>query len=298
MPTTQGSGVATPISERDWRSDIRPLVSVLCPTFNQENFIGPCLDSVLGQIASFPVEIIVHDDASTDGTAAVVRSYQEKYPQIIKPIFQTENQLTRRRKARPIMLEHAKGAFVASCDGDDRWLDPHKLTKQVDFLLRNPSFVLSFHDAVHMSADGRKMEKHGVLPASARRDYSQAELSVLKWGWMLLGTVVHRNIGLDFPPEYGIAKNGDVFLPMLLASGGGAKFQPEVAPLAYRQHSASMTSMKPPREKKQRVLQTYLLIASYFVRIGEIERAEEILTVKLGRPPSRQWLEFWASSRS
>ena len=295
MVDAKSSNQGRPLSEQKAREDIRPLLSVLCQTFNQEQFIGPCLDSILRQYASFPVEIIVHDDASTDGTAAIVRTYAQRFPEIIQPILQTENHLSRMSKVDPIMLQHARGAFIASCDGDDVWLDPHKLTKQVTFLLNNPSYVLSFHDAVHMSADGDAIDSRPVLPNSARRDYTQSELQVLKWGWMLMGTVVHRNVELSFPPEFSLALNGDVFIPMLLARFGGAKFQEEVGPLGYRQHPGSMMSSKTPREKKRRVFQSYLVIASYFVRIGEVELAEQILSTKLGHPPSRRWSEFWES---
>ena len=296
MKTPSEAKTAKAASEQHHRTDVRPLVSVLCATFNHERYIGPCLDSILAQIASFPIEIIVHDDASTDGTAAIVRAYAEKHPNIIRPILQTENQLSRMRPSRPIMLEHARGAFIAGCDGDDFWLDRQKLTKQVNFLLQNPSFVLSFHDAVHVSADGKLTEAGPVLPKSACRDYTRPELRVLKWGWMLMGTVVHRNVSPLYPHEYNHVQNGDVFTPILLGAFGGAKFQSDVGPLAYRQHPASVMSSKTPKEKKRRVFQSYLICASYLARVGEMEFAEQILSNKLGHPASRSWVEFWENS--
>ena len=199
---------------------------------------------------------------------------------VVKAVLQTENQHSRQRKARPIMLSHARGEFVADCDGDDMWIDPHKLTKQVGFLRDHPSFVLTFHNAVFMTEDGRMLD-YFALPKTAQRDYSSAELRVLQWGFMLMGTVVHRNVGLDFPPEYSLAPNGDNFVPMLLAPFGGAKFQPEVGPLARRLRKGSMWASKSQAEKNRMLLQTYLQIAGYFVRIGEVEAATTILIGKL-----------------
>ena len=283
IPTGQGvpeQRPAMPVHQHNWPVGTRPTVSVVCAAFNQRAFIEQCLDSLLAQVTDFPVEIIVHDDASTDGTAAVVESYARRYPKVVKAVLQTENQHSRQRKARPIMLSHARGEFVADCDGDDMWVDPHKLTKQVGFLRDHPSFVLSFHNAVLMTEDGRMLD-YFALPKTAQRDYSSAELRVLQWGFMLMGTVVHRNVGLDFPPEYSLAPNGDNFVPMLLAPFGGAKFQPEVEPLARRLRKGSMWASKSQAEKDRMLLQTYLQIASYFVRIGEVEAATTILMGRL-----------------
>ncbi len=276
-PTT---GPARRVCEQDWPDDSPPTVSVICAAFNQEAFVGQCLDGILRQLVSFPVEVIVHDDASTDGTPAVIQDYARRYPKLIRTILQTENQHSRFRKARPIMLSQARGEFIADCDGDDIWTDPHKLEKQVAFLRENRSFVMSFHDAVPIDTSGKQVDT-GYLPEEARRDYTQAELRVLKWGWILMGTAMHRNVELDFPPEYFLAPNGDNFVPMLLAAFGAAKFQPEVGPLARRLHRGSMWASKSQAEQNRMHLQTYLQIAGYFVRTGDIKAARKILAGRL-----------------
>lgn len=90
----------------------------------------------------------MHDDASTDGTAAIIREYAEKYPDIIKPIYETENQYSKHGGSlRKIMDAHTHGKYVAMCEGDDYWIDPLKLQKQVDFLERHQEYVLS-HTAI------------------------------------------------------------------------------------------------------------------------------------------------------
>lgn len=116
--------------------DAKPLmVTIRCLTYNHEPYIRQCLEGFIMQKTNFRFEAIVHDDASTDGTAAIIREYAVKYPDIIKPIFETENQYSKHDGTiRRILDEHTHGKYVALCEGDDYWIDPYKLQKQVDFL--------------------------------------------------------------------------------------------------------------------------------------------------------------------
>jgi hypothetical protein len=269
-----------PIFKQRWPAGTVPTVSVLVVAYNQERFIAQCIESVLQQVTDFPAEVIVHDDASTDGTAAIIRAYAQRFPQLVQPVLQMENQYSQKKRIFPTLQTLAAGEFIARCDGDDFWTDSHKLTRQIGFLRQNPGYVLSFHDAVHIDEEGRVLQKEN-LPKSAQRDYTQAELRELKWGWMLLGTVVQRNVQIDFPPEYALVPNGDNFLPMLLAAHGGAKFQPEVGPLAYRQHPGGIWSQQTAAEKARMHLQSYLQIAAYFVRVGEVQTAKAIIAGRL-----------------
>jgi glycosyltransferase involved in cell wall biosynthesis len=120
----------------DW--DIRrdqPLVSVVTATYNHVDYIRECIESILNQNVDFPFEYLVHDDASTDGTTEIVREYAERYPHVIVPIFQEENQYS---QGMSIFSEYlacrARGEFIAVCEGDDFWHDPNKLRIQVDYL--------------------------------------------------------------------------------------------------------------------------------------------------------------------
>lgn len=127
--------------------DTRPLmVSIKCLAYNHESFIRQCLEGFVMQKTNFRFEAIVHDDASTDGTAAIIREYAEKYPGIIKPIYETENQYSKHDGSlRRIMNAHIHGKYVALCEGDDYWTDPLKLQKQVEFLEVNPQCALTYH---------------------------------------------------------------------------------------------------------------------------------------------------------
>ena len=118
----------------DNQNDFR--VVVLCLAYNQAKFIAQCLDGFVMQQTNFPFYAVVHDDASTDGTAEIIKSYAEKYPEIIRPIFETENQWSQKNDTiGRIMFDSCKDAkYVAMCEGDDYWIDPLKIQKQVDFL--------------------------------------------------------------------------------------------------------------------------------------------------------------------
>jgi len=123
-------------------------VSICCITYNHENYIKDALDGFLMQKTNFPYEIIINDDASQDRTAEIIREYQVKFPDILKPIFQEENQFS--QGVHPftgIVFPVANGKYIALCEGDDYWTDPQKLQKQVDFFETHPDFTICTHHA-------------------------------------------------------------------------------------------------------------------------------------------------------
>ena len=120
------------------------MVSIRCTAYNHEPYIRQCLEGFVMQKTNFRFEAIVHDDASTDGTADIIRAYAEKYPDIIKPILETENQYSKHDGSlRRIMDAHTHGKYIAYCEGDDYWIDPLKLQKQVDWLEEHDDYVMS-----------------------------------------------------------------------------------------------------------------------------------------------------------
>lgn len=123
--------------------DNKILVSIRCLVYNHEPYLRQCLDGFVMQKTNFSFEAIVHDDASTDGSAAIIREYAEKYPDIIKPIYETENQYSKHDGSLTrIMNAACRGKYVAICEGDDYWIDPLKLQKQVDFMESHPDYLL------------------------------------------------------------------------------------------------------------------------------------------------------------
>ncbi len=138
-----------------------PLVSINCITYNHEPYIRQCLDGFMMQKTNFAFEVLIHDDASTDNTANIIREYETKYPEIIKPIYQTENQYSKGGKISfRFNLPRAQGKYIAMCEGDDYWTDPYKLQKQVDFLEENEEYGMVYTDAVRYNQATQKYDKN------------------------------------------------------------------------------------------------------------------------------------------
>jgi glycosyltransferase involved in cell wall biosynthesis len=121
--------------------DEKPLVSIRCTVYNHEPFLRQCLDGFVMQKTNFKFEAIVHDDASTDRSADIIREYANNYPNIIHPIFEKTNQWSKGSLNLIKILDNAeRGTYIAICEGDDYWTDPLKLQRQVDFLNSNTDY--------------------------------------------------------------------------------------------------------------------------------------------------------------
>lgn len=138
-----------------------PLVSICCITFNQEKYLRQTLESFLMQETNFLFEIIVHDDDSSDGTKKIILDFASRYPNIIKPLIQTENKYS--IEGLNFQFNHvypfAKGKYIAICEGDDYWTDPLKLQKQVAFLEANNDYGMVHTKAVKFSQKNNKFEE-------------------------------------------------------------------------------------------------------------------------------------------
>lgn len=248
------------VTERSLEDGQSPLVTVRCITFNHVEFIEQAIEGFLSQRTTFPVEILIHDDASTDGTADVVRAYQSKYPHLIKTILQTENQTSKgavgKQFARQCMVEQTEGEYIALCDGDDHWTDPLKLQKQVSVLERDSTFSMSFcnlrvcyddseqkaHDAYqeasHPRADGRI-----TVFAHPRERTSLADL--MKGNYVHTPGVVFRNWIRDegYPDYMADVTIGDWPLHLFTATKGDLHYSRDVMGV-YRVHAGGMWSRR------------------------------------------------------
>ena len=135
-----------------------PLVSVLCLTYNHEEYLRGTLDGFLAQETDFPIEILVNDDASTDGTAGILREYAAKRPDLIRPFYQETNLYSQGLDlCIEVLYPEARGKYIALCEGDDYWTDPTKLQRQVDFMEAHPEYSACVHNTMlHYCATDQK----------------------------------------------------------------------------------------------------------------------------------------------
>lgn len=223
------------------------MVSIVCTTYNHEKYIRQCLDGFIKQQVNFKYEILIHDDASTDKTAEIIREYEIKYPDLLKPIYQIENQYSKRI---PVMATYnyprVKGKYVAICEGDDYWIDPLKLQKQVDFLEKNPEYVMSHTSfRYYYELDKRFYNSKDVqvnpcyylmLPEIILGDYRVQTVTVL-----LRANVMKKvQESDDFLFKSGYLMMGDTQLWYSMAQKGKIHFLPEQTAV-YRVNQGSAT---------------------------------------------------------
>jgi len=254
-----------------WGHLDEPLVSIVCTAYNHEPFIADAIDGFLIQQTDFPFEILIHDDASKDRTAEIIEKYEKRYSNIIKPVYQKENQYSKGKKIFFSEIKRATGRYIAVCEGDDYWIDPLKLSKQVRFLEKNPEYVITGHDAVVVDVEG-KIIKESKLPDFHKKDFDSDDLIKVR-AWILTMSWVFRNVLLDMPPEMHLVKNGDTFMTSLLGWYGKSKYMSEIQPAVYRVHAGGVWSLIGAKEQLESQLYTYLMLYKYYKRIGKKEYA-------------------------
>lgn len=137
------------------------MVSVICTVYNHEKYLRKCLDGFVMQKTNFKFEVLIHDDASTDGSADIIREYEKKYPEIFKPIYQTENQYSKGIKvSQTFLYPLIRGKYLAFCEGDDYWCDENKLQKQFDVMENHQDCSICVHRVENISEDGVSLKSY------------------------------------------------------------------------------------------------------------------------------------------
>lgn len=223
------------------------LVTICCVTYNHKQYIVQAIEGFLMQKTNFPLEIIICDDASTDGTSEIIKEYERKYSDLIRGVYQTENQYSNGLLPYPnFVWPLAKGKYIALCEGDDCWIDSYKLQKQVDFLEKHTDYIACAHESIirydeSFHTDDIKCSI-AKLPYSDNKhivtDYSFQE--VLNTVLFQSSTLVFRNKVSEFPDFIKINKLWDVVLFHCLGAKGKIHFLPDIMSI-YRKHPKSLT---------------------------------------------------------
>lgn len=218
-------------------NNIHPLVSICCITYNHEKYIRDAVEGFLMQKTDFPIEILIYDDASTDKTAEIIREYEAKFPDIIRPLYQTENQYSRgvRIIAPQFNFPRARGKYIAMCEGDDYWTDPFKLQKQVDFLERNQDFAICFHNMQIVYEDNPYLNRISNI--------NQQEITTIETlayrNYIYTASCIFRNCISELPDWLYQCPIGDYPLHLLNAQYGKIKFIDELMGV-YRIHKGGI----------------------------------------------------------
>lgn len=227
--------------------NVHPLVSVCIQTYQHVHHIEQCLQSVLCQQTSFPFEIILGEDDSTDGTRDICIRYKEKFPNVVNLFLRDEKNkiwIEGEKTGRYNFisnLQAAKGKYIALLDGDDYWIDHLKLQKQVDFLESNPDYTLCFGNYRNL--------KNGKLKTTLYLHPRKKDYSINNIPLMHTGSVVFRNPGFDIIPlHFWQTPFLDFPLYMHVTGKGKIRRLPGYV-VVYREHDKGMWTSKSPEQK-------------------------------------------------
>ena len=239
----------------------RPLVTIACTTYNHENFIEECIGGFLMQKTTFPIEIIIHDDASTDGTAKIVEEYANEHPELIVPVYQKVNQYSQGIKPWPnFVFPKARGKYIALCEGDDYWTDPYKLQKQVDFMKENPDCSLCFHNVLKTKEN---IELGIIKPKKFKQFFNSQDILINNGKEMATCSLLFKNDLLkkilDFSSK---APVGDFPLKLFLSEFGDIGYLPEKMAV-YRYQTQNSWSAKKQTAIKQHYLKMKTFLNEY-----------------------------------
>lgn len=211
--------------KRNWKGDEGPLLSVVLVTYNQENYLIQALDGILMQETDFPFEVVTHDDCSTDNTVNILREYAKKYPTIIKLVLQKENQYSQGKKIENIIFKQTAGKYIATCEGDDYWIDPHKLQIQLDEMRKIKNCQMSFHPAIDKWEDKSKKDNVTTKHADGNKLFTVNEIIIGGGGFCPTASlIIEKEAVMNMPPWFEKAPVGDYFIQIFGSLKGGALY--------------------------------------------------------------------------
>lgn len=255
-------------------------VSVICNTYNQESYIRDALESFVMQKTNFKFEVLVHDDASTDKTADIVREFELNYPELIKPIYQTENQYSKGTGiVGKIQRERALGKYIAMCEGDDYWTDPLKLQKQYDALEAHPEVDICVHKAETVKADTKEHISY-LAPSDCDTVLTTEQVIMGGGGYVATNSIMYRR-EMDFNmPEFRKLRKADYSMQIHGSLRGGMLYLNDCMSV-YRIMAKNSWTSSVYKDKEKFVKYIELLIKSLKVLNKETEYKYDEVIKKL-----------------
>lgn len=197
-----------------------PKVSVIITAYNHQPYLAQCLESVLSQVTTFPFEIIVGEDCSTDGTRELLQTFFDRHPGLIRMVLPDKNLGPNRMYVE--VMRAALGKYFALLDGDDYWISTDKLERQTRFLDANVDYQVCFHDATVVDEDGRIPPRPG-MPELGRDTFGLEE--ILMGNFIPTVSVMHRRVEVDdLPPRFIDFQWSDWLILILCAQRGSLRY--------------------------------------------------------------------------
>lgn len=218
------------------------IVSVCVLSYNHEKYLRDCLDGIIMQQTTFPIEVWVHDDASTDLSQDIIKKYQKCYPDIIKPILQQENQYSKQDGGILSTFVYPKctGKYIALCEGDDYWTDPHKLQKQVDFLEANPEYGICYTDYNRLEESSHNIIESMFEQQNSYRPVTYEE-HLLRPGYLAPMTWLYRRELLNYIASSKVFTDGTYAYMLEFLHNSKVAYLP-ITTATYRSHAGSASS--------------------------------------------------------
>jgi len=228
------------------------LVSINCITYNHGKYITDAIEGFLMQKTNFNFEILIHDDASTDETPEIIKKYEEKYPSIIKAIYQKENQYSKSIKVDYVFnFKRAIGKYIAECEGDDYWTDPYKLQKQVDYMENNPGCIMCFHPAKRITPD--KKELGNCIGYFGRKNII-CTMEDVGGSFLATASKIYVKSAMDNPPPfYFWGEAGDFPSQLIILDKGYGYYMNEVM-AAYRVNVPGSSNERLRKKTKEQII--------------------------------------------
>ena len=234
-----------------------PLLSICCITYNQEAYVQQALEGFAMQRVNFPIELIVHDDFSTDNTRQILTDFKDSAPFPVTLLFPDENKFSQGERIFLKTFRQAKGKYVALCEGDDFWTDPLKLQKQVDFLEENRESIICFHRANLQTPEQTKV--HPIPKISTDGIYHFQDL-LAHYNFITTASVVFRKPSpFRVPDWYHDVPFGDLATYKVISEDLPIKCLPDIMSV-YRLHDASMHTGAGLLEQQKQYLKFYQII--------------------------------------
>lgn len=231
------------------------MVSISCITFNHEPYIARALDSFLMQKTSFPFEILVYDDASTDRTQEIIREYERNYPDVIKPYYQTENQYSKGKYNVEGFYNYprAKGKYIAMCDGDDYWIDEKKLQMQVDYMEAHPECAMCLHSARIETVETAIQPLH-IRPYRKNRCIPAEQVIDKASNYPTASLVFPAKYIRDLQDYYYVSPVGDIPIQIHMASKGTVYYMDREMSVYRQGVSVSWSALMKQGDYKQNLI--------------------------------------------